>query len=253
MHLFLCYSSQGWDFFKKIYCINLRFLAATVLILVVTAVLPAHLTTSRSTPPTASTCLRERSEPPPELLLASRQSPASGSTPDLMATKFEAIVAQRSIPTHSLEFNARHFASSLLSRRELLASRGMDNEPIDMVDIVRLRWSSAPSSAHHVRVYINFERGVHLIWSLSTWCFIDICKCFTCIFSNLFYYILNSLSTSTIWFALQLFQVDRFYRLSQNVTYRLLFCFLAPPAPPPISIFSFHLIKHTFFERVLGN
>ena len=136
------------------------FHAAPILIMAAAAALPALSTTSGLAQPLVSTSLREHFEPPLDLLLASRVPSALSSAAHLWATKFEAIVVHRSTPTHSLEFDARRFAPALFSRQELLASHGINDVPIDVVDLVRLRWSSTPPSTQPVRVHINLERGV---------------------------------------------------------------------------------------------
>ena len=95
---------------------------------------------------------REHFEPPLELLFADRPSPA----PPTAATKFEAIVARRRSLAGGLEFDARRFAPALLSRRALLDARGIHDVPVDMVDLVRLRWPAAAPSTQLVRVRLSF-------------------------------------------------------------------------------------------------
>ena len=97
----------------------------------------------------------ESFEPPLELLLADRPSPA----PPTAATQFEALVARRRSLAGAFELDARRFAPALLSRRALLEAHGIYDVPVDMVDLVRLRWPAAAPSTQLVRVRLSFERG----------------------------------------------------------------------------------------------
>ena len=114
-------------------------------------------------PLSATHVARARPEPSLGLLLADGASTSALAASQVSdATRFEALVARRSCPTRALEFDASRFAPALLSRRALLKSRGLaeNDVPIDVVDLVRLRWSSAPPTTRPIHVHINFERGV---------------------------------------------------------------------------------------------
>ena len=127
-------------------------------VIILTETTGVELATSTST--TASESSRAESfESPLELLLTDRLPTALLSATNSPTERFEAFVALRSSPTRSIEFDARRFAPALLSRRALLASLGVHDVRIDVVDLVRLRWSSEPPSSSPVRVRINFERG----------------------------------------------------------------------------------------------
>lgn len=144
-----------------------------VVILIFMVTLSSELpSSSASALPLAITAQRERFEPPlellrPDLLLSDQQSDQASSATATTGrpTRFEAIGARPRPLAGRVEFDARRFAPALLSRRELLDARGLHDAPIDMVDLVRLRWSSAHPADQLVRARLSFDRGASTLRS----------------------------------------------------------------------------------------